>query len=988
MSRTGRSAAVHSQPMTRSGRHVSPRLFGRDDLLALGGRRLAEVRAGGGGLLFLAGEAGIGKTRLLRAIEDRASVAQLTVARGGTYPRDLEVGGAVFLDFARSLTRVPTQAELGRSLLDRLSAPDEGPGDGNQRRRLLTLEVADAIASLGTSGPALVSLEDLHWADDLSLEILAALAGRVQGVPLLVVATFRSDELYPRIPMRTWRARLLNARLAEEARLARLSLEDTEALTHTLLGGELPPAHDLVTAIHDRSDGIPLHVEELVGSLAASAGPRPGGPRATDVPETIDAAILDRFGQLSPRARAIAEAGAVIGRGFELDLLAVVMGVDEGRLAKPLAELRDRFVLSQSSTTGRFTFRHALICDTVYHQIPLPERRRLHARISEVAIESGGHRLTDAELSQHLEEAGRRQQAHSAALAAARAASAISSHREAYGLFQRARRNQPPDFTPGDEARLLEELAAAAAATDDQSAAATALEEAHRSYLAAGERARAAAVVGPLVAARHLLGDDLEARVGRLRSALELLDTVDPDPDTERQRATLFASLAAAYMLDRRLEESLVHGERARALSADIGHLPTELDVLATIGSDLVFAGRMDEGWRTLLEATRRGRDAELEAPAARAYRMLASCASVLVEYERGEAWLREGIEYAERVERWNDRHYLASHLAHVLWATGRWDEADRVARHALADGRGGITTRVTALHVLGYLALGRGDWPHAREALQEARSIGERMHELQRISPALWGLAEMALLRGELATARALADAGAEASDRVADAAYLFPFLVTGTRIRLAQGDVEAAQAWVATLSSSLRHRSIPGTLPAIDHAQGLLAMATGGMGEARRALGTARSAWLSLGRAWEGAQAGISLAAVELRTNRALEAVHILTTIRDTTLSLPSPPLTQKVDELLRAARARHPDEQPWTPLTIREWQVARLIAAGNTNVEIARRLEIAPRTVGTHVEHILGKLGDGRRAEIAVWAAGVEGRLSGSVASAARR
>ena len=98
---------------------------------------------------------------------------------------------------------------------------------------------------------------------------------------------------------------------------------------------------------------------------------------------------------------------------------------------------------------------------------------------------------------------------------------------------------------------------------------------------------------------------------------------------------------------------------------------------------------------------------------------MLGSVASVIVEYERGERWLRDGIDLAERVERWNDRHYLAAHLAHVLWATGRWDDAEAVAEHAKRDGRGGITARITADHVLGYVALGRGELERAETSLE-----------------------------------------------------------------------------------------------------------------------------------------------------------------------------------------------------------------------------------------------------------------------------
>ncbi|MGH2383151.1 MAG: response regulator transcription factor, partial [Candidatus Limnocylindria bacterium] len=416
------------------------------------------------------------------------------------------------------------------------------------------------------------------------------------------------------------------------------------------------------------------------------------------------------------------------------------------------------------------------------------------------------------------------------------------------------------------------------------------------------------------------------------------------------------------------------HGQRAIALAAHAEEEVTELNALATLASVFAFSGRMDEGWTMLEESIARGRRARLEAEAARAYRMIGSSASVLVEYERGERWLREGIEYAERTEQWNHRHYMASHLGHVLWATGAWEEAEAVTQHALADGRGGITTRITSLHVLGYLALGRGDWAAAATTLGEARSLGEEMDELQRFSPAIWGLAEAAQLQGQNADAAELTDAGYRASAAVRDAAYLFPFLLTGTRARLALGDVGAAERWVTDLSAALRDRAIPGTLPAVDHANGLLALANGATGRARRALTAARDGWLERRRAWEGCAATIDLARCSLRANRPGEAATLIAHAVTSAQRMRAEPLLALAREMEATLRRRGIDQEPWAPLTAREFEVASLIAEGRTNREIAAQLTIAPKTVASHVEHILGRLGADRRTEIATWVASV--------------
>lgn len=964
---------------------VCPVLVGRDDLLDHADRRIGEVTADGGRFLLFAGEAGVGKTRLLGAVERRAAAAGFRVARGGAYPSDLQVPGAILIDLARAMQRQPALALCGAHLAERL---DDRPGprsspnrakdvsDPQRRRRLLVLDVAELLAEAAAEAPTFVALEDLHWTDDLTLEVLEALARRVPDSRLLVIGTYRSDELSPRGPMREWRSRLLGSRQAEEVRVARLSAEDTATMATIIIGSGLPPARDVAEAIHARTDGIPLHVEELLGVLAASPDMGTEAVRSAEVPETVEDAILARFDHRSEAASAVARAGAVIGRSFDLDLLARVTGHDPEELSAPLRELADHFILLPATVPGRYGFRHGLICDVIYAQIPEPDRRRLHALTADAASDRPEFG-TGAFLALHFERAGRRDDAFRAALAAADSAAALSSQTEARELYACALRMAAADLDAGARARILEALGTSAAATDDNAAAADAFAAAREAYLAADQPLAAAAVVGPLVAARHLLGDDLDARAERLRAALREIPVAPSlhgpslDPDADSVRARLLGALAAAYMLDRRLDAAVSYGQEARRLAELADDRATELDAAATLGTCLVFSGRMVEGWSTLEGAVAGARADHLDAQAARAYRMLGSSASVLAEYERGDRWLREGIEEAERHEFWNHRHYMAAHLAHVAWATGRWPEADAIARRALADGRGGITTRVTALHVMGYVALGRGALDTAVSVLEEARVLGAGMQELQRVSPALWGLAEVALARGEFRTAADIAEAARAASSEVDDAAYLFPFVLTGTRAHLALGDPHTARRWLQAVAEPLQARGIPGAMPALEHARGLLALTDGETAKARVALTAAAAGWAERSRIWEGTWVWLDLARAHIRAHQGADAARLATRARDVAIGLGATSMVEAAEEVLRST-GRGGTVEPWAPLTAREFEVARHVADGLTNVEIAEQLEITHKTVASHVEHILAKLGVGRRAEIAVWAA----------------
>jgi DNA-binding CsgD family transcriptional regulator/tetratricopeptide (TPR) repeat protein len=696
-----------------------------------------------------------------------------------------------------------------------------------------------------------------------------------------------------------------------------------------------------------------------------AAGPDPGGVAAVPVPDTLADAVLARARGLDEPSLAVARAGAVIGRSFELDLLGAVSGLPADAVDHGLVRLRERYLVQPSPDQAGFDFRHALIRDVLYGDVPPGERRRLHRLVAEAAA---GRGYGDAFVSAHFDQAGLAEPAHRHALAAAREASALSAHREALELYRRAERNLPAGPPAGEHAALLAAIGDAAAASDDNAAALAAYQQAHRLLTGAGDDLGAAAVVARWCAVAHLLGEDLATRAGRIEAALA---AVPAGEETRAVRAELLSGLAAAYMLDRRLDAAIGYGERSLALApADDGD-PASLNTAATLGSVLVFAGRMEEGWAMLESAVGRAVDRRLEAEAARAYRMIGSCASVLVEYDRAERWLGEGVDYAERVEMWNHRHYMAAHLAHVQWAAGDWAEADRTARQALVDGRGGITTRITAEHVLGYLAMGRGDWEEAARLLGDALAQGERMAELQRLSPALWGLAETAWLRGDPQAAVELCDRGHAASARVTDAAYLFPYLVTGVRARLAAAGPGDARGWLEEVAAALAARAIPGTLVAVDHGRGLVALAEGDLAAAGAALERAGAGWRARRRFWEGTWALLDQATLAVKARRLAGGATLAREARTMADRAGARTVVAEADRLLAAAGGHRPAE-PWAPLTAREFEVARLVAAGRTNREIAAALFLSPKTVAAHVEHILTKLGAGRRAEIAAWVA----------------
>jgi DNA-binding CsgD family transcriptional regulator len=455
---------------------------------------------------------------------------------------------------------------------------------------------------------------------------------------------------------------------------------------------------------------------------------------------------------------------------------------------------------------------------------------------------------------------------------------------------------------------------------------------------------------------------------------------VEQQPDSVERTRWLGAVLVARAHFElaaSHFEAALADADAARVAAEAADDRENVLESTLMAARIDIVAGRHASGLARGLDAARDARDEGFESVGVTGYRNLAIAAARVMDYESAETAIVEGLRYADAIEQSHCRQMMATTSALMAWADGRWDEADRTARQELVE-RGCRRGVLGSLDVIGLVAMSRGRVDEAHRFLDESLAAGRHMMEVPYILPALGGLVELDLVAGDPRSAVARCEEALELAKASEERALLVPFLVPGVRAWLAIHRPDEAERWAQRVKALLvGWDAVAGA--AIAHADGLLKLATGSLVAARESLELAVRGWTERRRTWEASWARLDLALCLLRSNRHAEAASVLSEARATAEALGSDPLIFRADELSRMSHGRGSLEEPWRPLTAREFEVARLIAEGLTNGEIADQLDIAPKTASSHVEHILAKLGVTRRAEIAAWTAAVGRPLS---------
>ena len=946
---------------------VSPVFVGRE--AELGRLRAALERTGAGAAqtLVVGGEAGVGKTRLVEELAREAAELGMLVVSG----RCAEVGveGLPFAPFVEGLRALTRSA--GRSMVDEVGAPTDRllerlvPTVGAVASPLTTSQllelVLDLLEELAATAPLLLVIEDLHWADASTRDLVAFLTRNLRGVPVALLVTYRSEEVGRRHPLRTLLSDWERDRDVTRVGLARFDREEVRSQLAAILGE--PPATEVLDVVHERSEGNPFLVEEVL-SLVRSGDPGSLPPSLRDV-------LLARADALSPDAQRMLQVAAAAGRAVPERLLVGVSGLGDADALAALRQCVEAQLLVVDAADG-YAFRHTLARDATYDDLLPGERVLLHSAYADTLARhpellDGASVSVAASLAHHAYAALDLTRALQASVEAGNEALGRLAPHEALAHFERALLvwpRVPPEDRPEqtDLAALLTRAGGAAYQAGELDRAAALIEEASAQLPHDASWTRRSEVT--LHLARTQIG---RARLDTAHALLrELVDGLPVD-GADRERAEAMAALAGVLVRQGELVQAGDLAREASRLATAEGAEAIAADAQITLGASYTLRGRADEGETE----TRAGLELALRTGEAyTALRGYINLSDQLESLGRSAEVIESGTPGIELAVRSGMRRslgaFLQANLAESLMHTGSWGRAQAMITGAL-DWRPEGVFEATLQLLQAELALLLGDLDQVERARLRSEATADNS-DPQYALPQKALEVELLRERREYTAGAALGAAALAAATTEYDELhwrYAWPLLWSSLRSAVEAVLVGEADSVPATLRDQV------GRWPAtsrLTHGYALLCRAELDRLADNAMWADAHDAWQEIGWPWPQAYALLRQAEAAAEHGETDAAATPLRAAWRLASDLGAVPLLREAERLARRARIVLDEAHQQAPadplvslgLTGREREVLLLLAEGRSNPEIARELFISPKTASVHVSNILTKLG----------------------------
>jgi DNA-binding CsgD family transcriptional regulator/tetratricopeptide (TPR) repeat protein len=930
----------------------------------------ADGTEGGPVAVVIAGDAGIGKSRLAAEMSSRAAIAGWQVLSAGCV--NLAEGSVPYLplvDALRGVTdeELPAVLEHWRRGETEPAGPQLSP---DLARGRVYAAYLDLLRARSDEAPLALVVEDVHWADRATRDLLSYLI-RGLGPPqfharVLVLLTYRTDELTRTSPVRAWLSELL--RLPGVSRLDLSPLDQTEVTTQLASLGTFDRGQ--AQEIYRRSEGNPFYVEELAAMWAAGDH---------HVPEAVRNLADIRVGQLAPHVRDLVRLLAALGRPASFELLQLLSSGAAEELLAALHSAVNAAILAVDRETSIYRFRHALLAEAVLDQLLPGERAAVHATIADVLAQQPALSTGPGELGYHQAQAGELPAALASYLAAADDAERVYAFGEAGGYLQRALElwARVPD-----------------AATQAGRSRGDVLAGAAQNLAGAGEFDAAVAYATAALAEPDIAGDpehgaELWQRIARYHlqdgngppafaayaTAAALLDSAPQ----ARGRSRLAADHALALAIWDRNDEAVTQAERALRLAADDGDLAARGLALNASGVARSSVGRIADGERDLREALDLARAHGSKEDIARAtmnlgYTLLSAgrdeealalCETAIADNEASGLDLRRGAMNRNNASK-------------ALFALGRWDEAiaqTETVRSRIEFRFAGRMACLTRARV----ATARGENDLAASLVSWVEAHGQGRGEPHIVADRCLVVVESAAWAGRYDEGRAATAAGLELVVGN-DAWYTARLCAVGLRLeadrcrsahaRRARSEEAAARQLAHELVATAADVVGPGEIEAWvaqARAEYLRLDSTASSGSPVAEWTGVRDRWRSLGQPYPEAYASLRLAEAELAAGDRRAASRELATAATVAERLGAAPLAALIADVARRGGIGATPLPAFDGLTAREREILARVVAGESNRDIATALFISPKTVSVHVSALLRKFGVSGRGDL---------------------
>jgi ATP/maltotriose-dependent transcriptional regulator MalT len=942
-------------------------LLGREREQAELDQALAAARDGAGGIMLLAGEAGVWKPRLLETCVARSG---LLLLHGEASEPATPPYGPIVATLRSALRAAPGVLTACQPLSSHLALvlPELGSPPSNSDSATLVEAIRCLFLAVAQTAPTVIVLDDLQWADNATLEFLPAMASSCAHERLLILGAYRNDEIPRGHPLRRLRNDLRRARLLREIVLEPLDDKATAALAARILGHTPSPA--LVAALSERAEGVPLFVEELCGALAmrdrsqarhlSRASVELAHGASFPIPDTLRDALLLRLDGLPDAAARLLELVAVMGREFDLVQVEDLVGGLED-----LDALLERGALIEVAS-GRAAFRHALTREAIYGDIPWTRRRTLHRQVA-AHLERRG--APPRAIAEHWSQAKEPALARAAWLNAAQEASAIHAYRDAVVAAQRALDLWPDGLENARRLGLLGQLGHCAQLCGMFPEAAQAWREAATGWREMGDLRASAETERNLANVCELQGHwegSLAARV----TAAEAFAAIGLPAEAAIERLAVATHLRSAARFRSALDLLAIAAREA----AEAGRGDLQARIMGLEGNVRARMGQADEGLGLVRRALRLSLEQNQAGAAAEIYQRLADSLEHAGDYAGSEGTYMEAFSYCQANAVAATGQLCIACLTVVLRQTGEMERAMTLCREVLASEDSSAHACAVAGSTLGTVHVLLGRPRLAQPLLVEASALARRIELVAAELLAEWGLAQVALLKGANATAEEHCHHLLRRADQVEECHFAVPALRWAATFFALIQSPDGARTCANTLARIASMSGQSEALSALAHALGECALLDGDARQAtqqfERALELLRDVHVpfcyGLTR-WRTGMASIAAG------QREAGVVHLNGAYR-MARKLGARPLARFVAQSMQAlgvtggeqvgrrseARIRSGD------LTRRQREILQLVAQGQTSAEIARRLVLSPRTVEMHVGNILATLDSRSRAE----------------------